>query len=287
MENKKAYYSFHRTDNITYLPLVYFLPAEIFLACPTLCKIPRCFGEVAKSEVTINSIKSDQFFVETADSVAAMTFPHFGFRGWKEHYTGDFPVWKLSYYLPLWAKLLEEETGWGLQMLFASSTTDSIPFIDAEFATDTMRRIVHRAIEEQGWQPMLDAIKAMPCDEDFEKVRSRVRIDFLRKWYHTRAERVKTVSLEQCLEDSRHEIYAMEGENAHFVSDIISEDYIERFKARISDKDLKILELRAEGRTYEEIAGIMGYKNHSGILKRIRTIASEFEKFEAENSHIC
>lgn len=83
MENKKVYYSISRTDNINYLPLAYFLPAEIFLACPTLCKIPRCFGEVAKSETVVNLIKSDQFFVEITDSVAAMTFPHFGFRGWK------------------------------------------------------------------------------------------------------------------------------------------------------------------------------------------------------------
>jgi len=283
----KAFYSFHRTNNINYLPLVYFLPAEIFSACPTLCKIPRCFGEMAESDSMLNLIKSDQFFVETADAVAAMTFPHFGFRGWKEHYTGDFPVWKLSYYLPLWVKLLEEETGWGLQMLFASSTTDRIPFIDAEFATVTMSRVVHRAIEEQGWQPMLDVIKEMPCDEDFEKVHSRVRIDFLRKWYHTRAERVKTVSLEQSLEDSRNDIYTLEGENAHFVTDIVSEDYIERLKTQLSEKDLKILELRVEGRTYEEIARIMGYKNHSGIIKRIRAISAAYEDYEDENSHIC
>ena len=106
MESTKAYYSFRRTDNINYLPLAYFLLAEIYLACPTLCNISRCFGEVAKSESMMNLIKSDQFFVETADSVAAITFPHFGFRGWKEHYTGDFPVWKLSYFLQLWIKLL-------------------------------------------------------------------------------------------------------------------------------------------------------------------------------------
>lgn len=285
--NNSTYYSFRRTDNINLLPLAYFLPAEIFLACPTLCKIPRCFGEVAKSESIINLIKSDQFFVETADSVAAMTFPHFGFRGWKEHYTGDFPVWKLSYSLHLWSKLLEEETGWGLQMLFATPSTESIPFIDAAFATEIMCRVVHRAIVEQGWQPILDVIKEMPCDEDFERVRSRVRIDFLRKWYHTRAEKVKTVSLEQCLEDSRHDIFVVEGENAHFVTDIISDDYIERFKERLSERDLNILELRVEGHIYEEIAQIIGYKNHSGIIKRIRAIAAEYEDYEDENSHIC
>jgi len=107
-----------------------------------------------------------------------------------------------------------------------------------------------------------------------------VRIDFLRKWYHTRAEKVKTVSLEQCLEDSRHDIFVIEGENAHFVTDIISDDYVERFKERLSERDLCILELRVEGHTYEEIAKVMGYKNHSGIIKRIRAIAAEFEEYD-------
>jgi len=287
MDTEKKYYSFKRTDNISYLPLAYFLPWEIFTACPTLRKIPRCFGEVAKSERVLDIIKSNQFFVEVADSVAAMTFPHFGFPGWKEHYTGYFPVWLLSYSLPLWGKLLEEETGWGLQMLFATPSTESIPFIDAAYVTDVMRIIVKRGIDEQGWQPMLDVIKEMPCDEDYEEVNSFVRIDFIRKWYHTRAKNVKTVSLEECLENARHEIYALEGINAHFVTNIISEDYVQQFKELLSEKDLKILELRVEGRTYEEIAKIMGYNNHSGIIKRIKAIAREFEKYEDEVSYIC
>ena len=29
-------------------------------------------------------------------------------------------------------------------------------------------RVVKRGIEEQGWQPILDTVKELPCDEDFE-----------------------------------------------------------------------------------------------------------------------
>ena len=44
-------------------------------------------------------------------------------------------------------------------MLFATPSTESIPFIDAAYVTDVMRIIVKRGIDEQGWQPMLDIIK--------------------------------------------------------------------------------------------------------------------------------
>ena len=55
-------------------------------------------------------MQSDAFLNEVMDAVASLTFPHFGFGGWKEHYTGWCPVWRLSYSLPLWA---EEVNGAG------------------------------------------------------------------------------------------------------------------------------------------------------------------------------
>ena len=287
MDSKKDYYSFKQTDNINFLPIAYYLPWEIYSACPTLRKIPRCLGEIADSQEIAEMINSNQFFIEVADSVAAMTFPHFGFAGWKEHYTGYFPVWILSYFLPLWVKLLEEETGWGLQSLFATPRTESIPFIDADYVTDTMHIIVKRAIDEQGWQPMLDVIKEIPCDEDFERVRSLVKIDFIRKWYHTRSKKVQMVSLERCLEKQNHDIYNMEGENAHFVTYINSEEFVQKFKEQLTEKDMKILELRVNEYTYEEIAKIMGYKNHSGIIKRIRKIADEYDDYVDLYLHNC
>lgn len=38
---------------------------------------------------------------EVMDAVASLAFPHFDFGGWKEHYTGWCPVWRLPYALPL------------------------------------------------------------------------------------------------------------------------------------------------------------------------------------------
>ena len=169
MNKETAYYKIKRDSNFAYLPLVYFLPEEIFVRCPTLRKLSRCFGDIANSEKMKAIINSDNFRSETMDAVASLTFPHFGFGGWKEHYTGYSPIWKLSYSLPLWGKLLEEITGWGLQALFNMSKTEYVPFFDKDYINEAMRQVVKRAIDEQGWQPMLDVIKEMPCDEDYEK----------------------------------------------------------------------------------------------------------------------
>ena len=45
--------------------------------------------------------------------------------------------------------------------------------------------------------------------------------------------------------------------------------------------NMQILELRMSGDTLEEIAEKLGYKNHSGVLKRIRKIGQAYEAYAA------
>lgn len=281
MTSKSVAYSIPQDSNLNYLPFMYFLPQDVIAKYPTLRSLPRCLGEVSRSETLIDIVYSDQFLNEIADATSALAFPHFGFGGWKEHYTGYCPVWQLSYALPLWTKLLEEETGWGIQQLLQIPSTDVIPFFELEFITKVMERIVKRGIEQENWQPILDAVKEMPCDEDFERWKTKVRIDFIRKWYHTRSKRVKTISLDECLEDDEeHGVLYVEDKSAYFEDNVIAEDFCQRFKARLSDKDLMILKLRVMGFTYKDIAERLGYKNHSGVIKRITAITKEFTKYE-------
>ena len=277
-----AQYSIPHDSNLRYLPLVFFLPEELISKCPTLRTLPCNLGAISRSDRHINAIQSDAFLLEIMDATAGLAFPHFGFGGWKEHYTGYAPVWRLSYSLPIWVKLLEAETGWGLQKLFQMPSSIDIPFFDSDYTKDIMGRIVKRAIVEQGWQPILDTEKEMPCEEDFERWDTNVRKDFLRKWYHTRSKKVKTVSLEACMEDEEHGVYEIEDTSVNYRENVRAEDYCNRFKARLSEKDLKILELRIEGFTYEQIADRLGYKNHSGVIKRIQFITKEFVKYENE-----
>lgn len=269
-------------SNLHYLPLAYLLPEDVMEKCPTLCVLPRRAREVMYNENMRAVVESDQFLNEITDAVASLVFPYFGFRGWKEHYTGHCPVWQLCYALPIWARVLNSEIGWDLQALFLIPSTTTIPFFNSDYIKDLMSRMVKRAITAENWQPILDIVREMPCDEDFMNWDTNVRKDFLRKWYHTRSKNVQTVSLEACMEDEEHGIYEIEDKSANFEDKAIAEDFCQRFKARLSEKDLRILELRVEGFTYEEIADKLGYKNHSGVIKRIQSITKEFIKYEEQ-----
>ena len=168
-------------SNLRYLPLVYLLPEDMMAKCPTLRTLPRKVREVVYNEDVLAVVESDQFLNEIADAVAALVFPYFGFNGWKEHYTGYSPIWKLSYVLPIWARVVNSEIKWDLQALFLIPSTTTIPFFNPDYIKDVMSRVVERAIAEESWQPILDVVKDMPCDEDFMKWNTNVRTDFLRK----------------------------------------------------------------------------------------------------------
>lgn len=276
-------YQFPYDSPVRYLLLAYMLPYDVISRYPTLSKLPRSMGALNASPEWGKIIVSQQFLNEIMDALASLAFPYFGFGGWKEHYTGYSPVWRLSYALPLWAKGVEKLRGWGVQALFALPPDYEIPFCDPEDVRQVMKQVVEQTVEEQGWGPMLEVIRDMPCDEDFEKWDTNVRKDFLRKWYHTRSKRVQTVSLEECMEDEDSRIHSLPDPKGDFTEQVESEDFCRRFKATLSPKDMAILELRVEGYTLEEIADRLGYKTHSAVIKRMEAIKKRFLQYEQES----
>lgn len=270
-------------SNIRYLPLVYLLPPDLIARCPTLNALPRCLSEISASEAMMGLLTGDAFLSEIMDAAASLAFPHFGFGGWKEHYTGYSPVWRLSYALPLWTQLIEKETGWGVQALFRMKPGTQIPLPDPERIQALFGKIVKRAIEGQNWQPILDVVREMPCDEDFEPWQTNVRIDFQRKWYHTRSQNVQTVSLEELIEeDEDGSIFYIPDTTQNVEAYVIAKDFVERFLATLSEKDRQIIQLRQDGYTYVEVADKLGYKNHSGVIKRIEVIKKQFKEYKGK-----
>lgn len=276
-------YQFPYDSPVRYLPLAYMLPYDVISRYPTLSKLPRSMGALNATPGWGKVILSQQFLNEIMDAVASLAFPHFGFGGWKEHYSGYSPVWRLSYALPLWATGVEKVRGWGVQALFALPPDYEIPFCDPEDVRQVMKQVVEETIEEQGWGPILEVIRNMPCEEDFERWDTNVRKDFLRKWYHTRSKRVQTVSLEECMEDEDSSIHSLPDPKGDFTKQVESEDFCQRFKATLSQKDMAILELRVEGYTLEEIADRLGYKTHSAVVKRMEAIKKRFLQYEQES----
>ena len=81
-------YQFPYDSPVRYLPLAYMLPYDVISRYPTLSKLPRSIGALNAFPEWGKIIVSQQFLNEIMDAVASLAFPHFGFGGWKEHYTG-------------------------------------------------------------------------------------------------------------------------------------------------------------------------------------------------------
>ena len=265
--------------NLRFLPLMYLVPEELLARCPILCGLPRIPHEIFRSEESMQTVESDAFRGEIMDAIAALVFPHFGFPGWKEHYTGYFPVWRLCYLLPTWAKAVEDEIGWGLQRLFQLPRNAPIIVLPKEQSDVLFERVVKRVIEEQGWQPMLDAIKEMPCIEDYEPIPSNVRTDFIRGWYHTRSKNVQEVSLESYYEEEDRPLFLIQDAVTHVEEHVISKVFLESFLQTLTKKDRKLLALRQAGYSWKEIAEKLAHSSHSCALKRVNLIMKRYKEY--------
>jgi len=267
-------------SNLRHLPLVYVLPWEVISKYSVLEKLPRIPGDIFSSGEQLDLIDADEFLKEIMDAISDLTFPHFGFRGWKEHYTGFCPVWILSYSLPIWSKEVEKETGLNLQRLIYHPRSLPFAYPPKEEVDALFERIVKRVILEQNWQPVLDVVKEMPCHEDFEPVRSNVRTDFLREWYHTRSKKVQEVSLEQTFGDENFgPMFFIPDASTHVEEHVLSKVFLESFLEMLTEQDRKLLELRRQGYTWTEIAQRLGYASHSGVLKRVDSIMKRYYEY--------
>ena len=85
-------YQFSYDSPVRYLPLAYMLPYDVISRYPTLSKLPRSMGALNAIPGWGKVILSQQFLNEIMDAVASLAFPHFGFGGWKEHYSGYSPM---------------------------------------------------------------------------------------------------------------------------------------------------------------------------------------------------
>jgi hypothetical protein len=109
---------------------------------------------------------------------------------------------------------------------------------------------------------------------DFSERKSKVRIDFHRKYYHTRAKR-KLVRLDDVIEEV---MYVPDDDRD--LQNVIANDWVEKFYDWLGrKKDIDICRLRCLDATQQQIADRLGYKNHSGVNKRLKYIGDILEQF--------
>ena len=275
-------------DDKSWLTLFYALPKELVEKYPPAMQIPRCPYEVLREDVCAGIVKGQMMKMLVWDSYSWVAWQFFKVKdrhgnyreipGSRSHYAGYFPLWRLSYAIIPYIRMKFEQYGLGFQNLYNIPKGVEIPWLTYQQFGNLVGNLTDMIIEEQNWQPTIDAAWEMRTPEDYDDKFSTVKNDFMRKWHHNRS--AKPISLEEMMEDEDGDIFGVADPAAEFEQTILSEMQIATFAAdNLTDKDREILQLRMQGHTEKEIAEKVGYQTASAVHKRIAHIANAYEDF--------
>ena len=279
--------------NLSWLSLFYALPRELVEKRPAYLDLPRNVHQVFESAEYTQMIQTDAFLELVWDCFAWAAWQFFqvpmkdGYReipGDWQHYSGDFPLWRLSYeILRHFRNKFETEMEWSFQRLFLLPGDAAIPWLTYQQFGNLVGNLTDKIVAEQNWQPMIDEIwkNRQPGDYSGKSISKR---DFMRSWTHSRT--AKSVSFEDIMEAGTSVdgdiLYDIPDSRASFENEVISEIQIDQFKGKLTDADQKILQMRYEGHTLQEIADAVGFKMASAVNKHIAKIAGADEDFVSD-----
>ncbi len=277
--------------NFEFLPLFYLFPKELLKdKCHSLVDMPRSAHGILKQEKWFKMLMSDFFLQAVCDLTAYFIWPAFGISTYMECFSGHDPIWRLAHATPIWEEAFEHISGITPQSL-AETIHKEHEWLETEAFQELMTQIGFQGIVDNDLQPSIQAVREMRCAEDYDKRSSNAKIDFHRRWHHTRS-RSKTVSLDKLIEShgsgSRGDAVEsalgdfIEDPKANFEEAVCSKIDVERFYKTLSLRDREILEMRVVGATYQEIADKLAYKTHSAVLKRINRITEKYLDYADE-----
>lgn len=270
--------------NAAWIPAFYFIPEDILQKCGAdIYSIPRTIGELWNDEAAIATVESDLFNLVLSDAYAYMVWPFLCPEiPYMEILSGYEPSWKLAHRPGIWARALQE-CGYmpTIEEILASGDYDYVfNFMSWEAVSYMLSIAVTWAVQSNNLQPIIDTAKEFRCFEDFDYRESNQKIDFVRKWYHTRTKHPQ-ISLEgfqeQCKELYDDIDWEIPDPISSFEEEVEARVDVNKFLSKIEDKDKQILWMRAEGYTNQEIADRLGYKTHSAVVKRIKKLGKMYQ----------
>lgn len=271
--------------------MFYALPRELVEKRPAYLELPRNVRQVLNNEKYRALLQNDAFLELVWDCYAWSAWQFFQVPAKKgqyqdipgdwQNYSGNFPLWRMSYLiLPYFRLKYETEMEWSFQNLFMMDIDDELPWLTYQQFSNLIGNLTDMVVREQNWQPIFDDVWKHRQPEDYECGNSQNR-DFNRSWTHSRT--IPTMSLEEIQEAgisvNGEALYDIPDPEAEFETKELDKMKMEDFKKRLSDTDLKILELRAQGLTQQQIAKEVGYKVPSAVSKRIEKISEQFDEF--------
>ena len=140
-------------------------------------------------------------------------------------------------------------------------------------------------LKAQNVPEILGVVKKMPAHEDFsESVKdNRDKIDFERKWDHTRTKTGAMLSLDELKKQEASGLTDIPSEEMSLPGDD-ADTIIRLFADTLDGKDREIFLLRARGKDQKEIAERLGYKSQGAVSKRLNKLEDKFRKFLRDRS---
>ncbi len=277
--------------NSEYIPLFYVFPKNMLKAAGEIfLEVPRKPVYLFGDRKWIDFVESDLFLEFIIDATAFIVRQFTGKDAAKEIYSGYEPSWILAHAPQYWLEGLTEErilpTINELAQMCKKEPSVEYSFYTEEDIEIYIKYAVSHTMAKYNMYEIIDVAKEFRCHEDFAKCNSNQKIDFFRKWYHTRSA-YSTISLnaeiEKYAEHNDGQELGFGDINSITEEQMISEVMIKQFMESLSKKDRKILKMRMEGYTQKEIAQILGYSNHSGIQKRITKIGLAYQEFTKDD----
>ena len=275
--------------NADFIPAFYFIPKSILDRCGSeLNSIPRNPRKLLRSWDAIAMVESDLFLLAIIDAYAFMIWPFMGLGAKREIYSGYEPSWIFAHAAPYWIQEMQEEKilPAAKELLKDGGVDETFGYVSEEEISDLFSWLVPQTMAHHNMKAVIDTAKEFRCFEDFDYRNSRQKIDFYRKWYHTRT-KISVESLDEIKEKYAENTDGMEwdipDDSINVESTVLEPIAVSKFLDTLSETDRKILTMRMDDVTLEKIAEELGFKTHSAIHKRIRRIGLAYEKFSGED----
>ena len=142
-----------------------------------------------------------------------------------------------------------------------------------------LARMMSLFLQTQSVPELVELQKSMATHEDFNEsvVQNFSKIDFDRKWTHSRSEAGATLSLEGLIDAFQDAIPVEPVDNSEEEVELI--DFERKMLEKLNETDKEIYLLKKQGYSQNEIAKKLGFKNSSAVSKRLAKIKQLFTKY--------
>ena len=276
------------TSNLSWLPLFYALPPELLGKRPEYAALPRNINVLLSSPDAVKLIEDDLFLELVWDcyawsiwqflKVPLQNGTYRDIPGSWSNYSGDFPLWRLSYYIQhFFRDKFEHEMEFSFQRLFLMPPSMTVPWLDYQHFGNLVGNLTDMIVEEQKMQPAIDEIWRTRQVDDYSG-KSLAKKDFMKSWTHVRSDsKIKVMlSLDEMMEKN-DPVFSSDEFSTDVSDEAIQRISIEEFKNGLPDEDKLILRMRAEGKKLGEIAEAVGLKSPSAVTKRIDKLTEQFK----------